>query len=496
MKSEKRFLAWLLLLLGAICFTMSSGRWNAPIMAWIWPFCMLYFSRNTKGLLGWLVPAALLCSLSAVKWGGAAGGVMLENILTGAALGFLAAVALLVDRVLYERVGGFKATFIYPLVFVVIEFVMQLTPLATLGPISATQTGNDPMVQIASVFGSYGITFLVVWFSSVLMFVIDVQSRDSRQAMKGIAAFLMVFLVLLFYGETRLALSDIGTKNVKLAMTTGPYLGDFMDDYEYIENLPVEDNIRSLLQSVDTAVAGRADILLFCEEAFCVSDFDEEAMLTAASRAAREKNIFILLPLEVEDTDDSRGGKTENVEYLFDNQGEQVWKYYKSHLTNFIETQTVVKGEPVIPQATVTLPNGTEVKIASVICMDSDFPTFIRDKMDNDVDLLLIPTWDWAEIRAYHTKWVELRAAENGVCLARSCMDGVSTATDPYGRVIMLSDTAGAGYENVIFAEIPARDVFAFYKYIGPVMDWCYVAGLAALIVIGVVKKKSKKTMP
>ena len=73
-------------------------------------------------------------------------------------------------------------------------------------------------------------------------------------------------------------------------------------------------------------------------------------------------------------------------------------------------------------------------------------------------------------------------------------MDGVSTATDPYGRVIMLSDTAGAGYENVIFAEIPARDVFAFYKYIGPVMDWCYVAGLAALIVIGLVKNKQKKT--
>ena len=202
MKSETRRLTWLILLLGGICFTLSSGRWNAPIMAWIWPFCMLYFSRNTKGLLGWLIPVALLCSLSAVKWGGAAGGVMLENILTGAALGFLAAVALVVDRVLYDRVGGFKATFIYPLVFVVIEFVMQLTPLATLGPISATQTGNDPLVQIASVFGSYGITFLVVWFSSILMFVIDVQSRDPQQARRAGAVFLMVFLALLRFMPT------------------------------------------------------------------------------------------------------------------------------------------------------------------------------------------------------------------------------------------------------------------------------------------------------
>ena len=490
MKSEKRYLVWLLLLLGAVCFTMSSGRWNAPIMAWIWPFCVLYYSRRTRGFLGWLVPTAVLCILSAVKWGGAAGGVVVENILTGAVLGFLAAVALIVDRALYDRVGGFKATFIYPLVFVVIEFVMQLTPAATLGPISATQTGNDPMIQIASVFGSYGITFLVVWFSTVLMYVIDIQKKDQRRAIRAGALFLVVFLCLFFYGETRLALSDVGTKNVKLAMTTGPYMGNFMTSYE--ENLPVEENIRSMRQSVDTAVAGKADILLFCEEAFCVSDVDEAAILAETARAAKEENIFILLALEVEDTDGSRDGKTENVEYLFDNNGEQVWKYYKSHLTNFIETHTVVKGDPVMPQATVKLPNGAEVKVASVICMDSDFPTFIRDEMENDVDLLLIPTWDWAEIRAYHTKWVELRAAENGVCLARSCMDGVSTATDSYGRVIMLSDTAGAGYENVIFAEIPARDVFAFYKHIGPVVDWCYVAGLAALIVVGIVKKKPK----
>lgn len=149
MKSEKRYLTWLILLLGGICFTLSSGRWNAPVMAWIWPFCMLYFSRKTKGVLGWIAPLALLGILSAVKWGGAADGVMVENILTGAVLGVLSAVALIIDRIFYNRVGGLKATFIYPLVFSVIEFVMQLTPSATLGPISATQTGNDPMVQIA-----------------------------------------------------------------------------------------------------------------------------------------------------------------------------------------------------------------------------------------------------------------------------------------------------------------------------------------------------------
>ena len=148
------------------------------------------------------------------------------------------------------------------------------------------------------------------------------------------------------------------------------------------------------------------------------------------------------------------------------------------------------QGDGVIPNRIVTLPSGKQVKLASVICMDSDFPTYIRDGLDNDTGIFLVPTWDWATIRAFHTKWVELRSVENGVSFVRSCMDGVSTATDPYGRVIMHSDTAGSGYENVVFAEVPSKAVFSVYKVIGPVLDWVYVGGLAALIAISVIRKK------
>ena len=479
----------MLLSLGAVAVLLSSGRWNVPIMAWIWPFCMLYFTRKAEKASGLIISCAVMIVLSAFKWYGCAGGSTLENIGAGLALGLLPCIPLVIDYFFYPRVKGYKATLIYPLVFAVEEFIMQLTPSATVGPISATQTGNDPLIQLASLFGSYGISVFVIWFASTLMYVVENYREKQKSAVKAALIYTIVFILVFSFGGVRLAFSDFSAPNIKVALTTGPYIGDFTSGDDI--TLSLDKNIASMQESVRTAAAGKADILLFCEEAFTVADQEEAAMVEAASQAAKENNIFVLIALEIEDEDDSQDGMSDNDEYLIDNHGEVIWKYNKSHLTNFVEPGYVTEGNGIIPNETVTFPSGATVKLASVICMDSDFPSYVRDGLDNDTELFLVPTWDWAPIRAFHTKWVELRAVENGISFVRSCMDGVSTATDQYGRVIMHSDTASSGYENVVFAEVPTKAVFTLYKTIGPVIDWFYVVSLFGLLALGFVRKNS-----
>ena len=491
--NHQREYKWILFGAGAVAFLLSSGRWNVPVMAWIWPFCMLYFTRRSKKVYGLLIPCAVMVLLSAVKWYGCAAGTVPENIVAGFALGLTACIPLVIDFLFARKDKTFLATLIYPLSFAAVEFIMQLTPTATIGSISATQTGNDPLIQIASVFGSYGISILVVWLSSVLMYVLDNYRERSEKAKRAAAVYLSVFIAVFSFGGIRLAFADYTEPNIKVALTTGPYTGDFLSD-EYIA-LSLEESIASVKQSAQTAAAARADILLFCEEAFTISDQEEAAMIEAVSEAAKENNIFVLIALEVEDKDNSQEGLTDNVEYLIDNSGKTVWKYYKSHLVNFVETGYVTEGKGVIPNKTVELPYGETVKLASVICMDSDFQTYVRDGLDNETDLFLVPTWDWEPIRAFHTKWAELRSVENGVSFVRSCMDGVSTATDQYGRVIMHSDTAGSGYENVVFAEVPVRALHTVYEIIGPVLDWLYVIGLAVLAGVGLIRRLSGRTL-
>ncbi len=489
MKTSKN-LNWILLGIGAVAFLFSSGRWNVPIMAWIWPFCMLYFIRRSQRRYAVLVPCALTFLLSAVKWYGSAGGTAVENIAAGLAVGLIPCAPFLLDWFFARKSDRFITTLIFPLSFAVVEFVMQLTPAATIGAISATQTGNDPLIQLASVFGSYGVSIFVTWFASVLVFVIEVRREMPEKAMRAAVLYLAVFLAAFAFGGIRLAFSDFTVPNVKVAMTTGPYTGDFLSDS--FRDVSYEENEASMKGSVETAAAGKADILLFCEEAFNIPDKQEAALVEAAANAARENNIFVLIGLEVDDEDGNQNGMVENVEYMIDNHGEVVWRYTKSHLTNFVEPGAVSQGDGIVPNRLVTLPSGKQAKLASVICMDSDFPTYVRDGLDNDTGIFLVPTWDLATIRAFHTKWVEFRSVENGVSFVRSCMDGVSIATDPYGRVIMHSDTAGSGYETVVFAEVPSEAVFCVYKLIGPVIDWVYVGGLAALIVLSVIQKKRK----
>jgi len=490
MKTHK-YNKWIIIGIGSIAFLLSSGKYNVPIMAWIWPFCMLYFTRRSKKIYGLLISCVLMIGLSAIKWYGCAGGTTIDNITAGIGLGLLPCIPLLVDFLFARQDQSLKATLIYPLTFAVQEFIMNLTPSATVGAISATQTGNDPLVQLASVLGSYGISLFVCWFASVLMYVLDNCTDKPEKVKRAAALYLSVFIAVFSFGGIRLAFSEFTMPDVKIAMTTGPYIGDFISD-DFID-ISLEENIASMKQSIRTAASGKADILMFCEEAFSVADRDESALIEAASEEAKENNIFVLIALEVEDKDNSQNGMIDNIEYLINNQGEVVWKYNKSHLTCFVEPGYVIKGNGIIPNETVELPSGNTVKLASVICMDSDFQSYVRDGLDNDTAIFLVPTWDWAPIRAFHTKWVELRSVENGVSFVRSCMDGVSTATDQYGRVIMHSDTAGTGYENVVFAEVPAKSVFTIYKILGPIIDWIYVGGLVVLIVTSLIYRKKNQ---
>lgn len=119
-------------------------------------------------------------------------------------------------------------------------------------------------------------------------------------------------------------------------------------------------------------------------------------------------------------------------------------------------------------------------------------PAYIARGMPESTDILAVPTWDWDAIRTYHTKWVKYRAVENGVSLVRSTYNGLSTATDAYGRVLMYSDPANVGYERVVFAEIPKRKAFALYGKTNGIIDFVYPAGLIALFAAGIIGKRRK----
>ncbi len=484
---KRSYLRWLMLLLGAVAYVFYNGRWNVPLAAWIWPFCVLYYLHGTECRWEKAVPVVLLMAAAVPKWYGISAGTPAAEVSSAAMLGIVSFLPFAVEQLCRRWVRGFASTLILPLTFVSFEFLMSLTPVSTLDSVASTQT-DGALIQLACLCGMYGITFLVVWFSSAALYVWENRSGGWREAGRPAVIYAGILAAVLLFGGLRTAFAAPAVPTVRCAVTTGIDIGDFTLDPELP---PLEECIRSVEQLTASAAKGGAELVIFCEEAYTIDVSGREAMLTAAARAAAENDIDVLLPLEITDPN----GLNENGMYYIDHGGRTVFHYVKNHLALAVEAGDYVQGEDGVPNVTVTLSGGKTLKLAAVICMDANFPGFIRDGVEADTQVLFVPAWLWGPNDGLQSRWLRNLSVENGVSVVSSVYDGYMTATDPYGRVLMSAHTDSAGYERAIFADVPAERVLTVYRAIGPVLDWLWVAALLALIVSGRVcrRKETKK---
>ena len=125
--------------------------------------------------------------------------------------------------------------------------------------------------------------------------------------------------------------------------------------------------------------------------------------------------------------------------------------------------------------------------ISGVICWDADFPTTVRQAGRNGTDILLVPSNDRRELDPTHTQMAVFRAIENGVSLVRQASNGLSIATDPYGRVLAAVDHFTAS-EWVMVAQVPTQGVFTVYSVIGDLFGWLAVVGFVSIFIWAVVR--------
>jgi apolipoprotein N-acyltransferase len=127
--------------------------------------------------------------------------------------------------------------------------------------------------------------------------------------------------------------------------------------------------------------------------------------------------------------------------------------------------------------------------MSGVICWDADFPTTVRQAGRNGTDILLLPSNDSREIDPLHTQMAVFRAIENGVSLVRQASNGLSMATDPYGRVLAAMDHFLAS-EWVMVAQVPTQGVFTVYSVIGDLLGWLALVGFVGIVIWAVVQRR------
>jgi len=479
--TKREFILLALLLIGSIFYTFSSGKFNVLIFAYIYPVFFLIFSHFNKRKLLFIIPFILIIIGNSIKWDPINDEPGFMNIVVAGTYALIKSIPYIIEHFTYKIIKGFKSTLILPLAYVSLDLILLLTPLSNFGNIASTQSSFLPLIQTASLFGSLSITFLVIWFSSIIVYVLELlyKRENKRKTILPISLYSSIFVGLMIFGSIRISTSS-NNPTIKIAYTT-------------VMNQSSKDITIPLINSyLSKASLGGADMLVFNEEAFKVKESEETDFLESIKISCNSNNIYTLITYKLYVDEVYHYNKLA----LVNNNKEIVFEYNKTHLVPESESD-VIKGDNKIPNKIVTLPSGVEVKLASVICMDSDFIHYVLNGMDNDSGLLIIPTWDWEAIDNYHTFNIIYRGIENGCNLIRVTHDGYSSISDHLGRITTFTNSDDYDGSEILYSQAKFNSEFTLYKYIGPYFDWLYPISLLGLVTYGIVnfcieKRKQK----
>ena len=118
---------------------------------------------------------------------------------------------------------------------------------------------------------------------------------------------------------------------------------------------------------------------------------------------------------------------------------------------------------------------------ATAICQDDFFPSLIRQAGRADVDILLVPSSDWGSVGPWHAQQAPFRAVENGVALVRPTRQGISLATDAYGRLIGYKSDYFVAEDQTLVTSVPTSGTDPFHLVL---RDGVAYASILALLLL------------
>jgi apolipoprotein N-acyltransferase len=480
MQSDRWSYLWL------VIGTLLSFFWVIPLNLWLAPVFMLRFTRTQKVWRGFLlVWLASFATLSIVMRSMMPFPLPMYLVTIAISALMVGALPYLVDRLLSHRLKSFAATLVFPLAMTAMDFISVTTsPMGSIGAQAYAQHGNLAFLQVLSITGMWGITFLVNWFGAVVNWAWE-RSFDWPKIRRGVALYAGVMLLVMLYGGARLAYAPAPIGTVRVHGITEVDMHENLaelnqakqNDWGAYRQMTAELHERYFEGTVHEARAG-AQIVLWPELAAWVASEDEAAFIARGQAIAREEDIYLAMPMgTVYEGDNS---PWENKLIVVDPSGEIVMEHYKyggQMIEGFKPGDGVLR--------TVETPFGT---LSGIICWDTDFPAAVSQAGRNGTDVLLSPSMDYRAIDPIHAHMAVFRAIENGVSVVRQADNGLSIVSDPYGRTLAAVDHFTAS-ERVTVAQVPANGgVFTLYPIIRDLFGWLAVAGLALVALWAVIQ--------
>ncbi|HEX4851722.1 MAG TPA: nitrilase-related carbon-nitrogen hydrolase [Puia sp.] len=481
MKSYLQSIIWLMP--GTILMFFSNGRWIIPLATWIYPVFFLHFLSNIRPLKGFILLFIATAMVNIITWWKMIPlPIPIYLIITGIAFQ-INLLPYLADRLIATRINGFESTLIFPLSLCFIEYLIcQIPSKGSWTALAYSQATNLTLMQLVSITGIWGLSFLIGWFASVLHWAWRQEFRWNI-IRNGILIYVAIFALVIGYGSFQLNFESQLSKSVRIAaIVQSRNINEELKRCHWTDAqgvMPYSEEVENnLLSKTEEAAEAGAQFVLWQESAGFVPKIHEKEFIERAKNLAAKKKIYLLMTLW-SIPEDFPQHKVENKLIVLTPEAKQDFTYFKS---NPVSVEPIVKGNGKIPVIETEYGN-----ISPAICFDDVFPGFIRQAGKNGVGIMFIPANDWKEIDPIHTYMAITRAIENGFSLVRPAGNGLSVATDNRGRIISRLDYYHTE-EQVMYADIPSSQSKTIYVSLGDFFPWCCLVGFLIFFVKMLIK--------
>ncbi|MFI5152334.1 MAG: nitrilase-related carbon-nitrogen hydrolase [Chitinophagales bacterium] len=489
-----------LLLIAAFTGVLSSPKWGIMPFAWIAPLSWLAFSRLSHMSKKWLLAFPVLMIVSVLSSYDVAPFPIPVLIVLAVVQSLKILLVYLSDSWITRKRQQFLTTIYFPAAYVSIEYLSSSFGGGVWWSIANTQLSFRWLSQLASVTGLWGISFLIYWFASVLVWSYQ-QYLGRNKFRTGILIYFSMLASVLCFGFIRYQWPNDDQKNkVKVAGLSVPVLGFLENLYKdfcgkkvsidpktsisssrlreitraEVPFIETADSIRfqngwkamqlindSLLALSQAAADKGAKIITWSEANALLFKRDEQALIERGKVLSRKNQVYLLMAMAV-----IHNGKIlpdskflENEAVFIGPDGAVLNVFHKNHPVPMAEAS--IPGDGVIP--VVETKYG---RISTSICYDADFPIPMKQLGRKKSGLLLLPSGDWYAIAPYHAQMAIFRAIENGNSLLRQASGGFSIATDYRGKILGSLDYYQEGTKLWI-TELPIAHVPTLYTKIG-----------------------------
>jgi apolipoprotein N-acyltransferase len=336
------------------------------------------------------------------------------------------------------------------------------------------------VVQVASLAGIYGVSWLVANTAAAIAYGCSVGARRGAAAIVVAAGLVAVAWGWGTFRIARGTLTSAGTP-VMAALVQGNVPQHQKWDPAHARG------ILARYLSMSREAAARGATLIVWPESSTPFNFEEDGAGGNAVRdLASTTRAWVLFG-----SDQAERGSAPryyNAAFMLGPTGEVAGVYRKMHLVPFGEyvplRRLLFFAAPLVetvsdfsPGAELTMLPVAAHRVSTAICYEAVFPALAREAVQAGSELLTTITNDawygWSSAAYQHFEQASVRAVEQGRYLLRAANTGISGIVDPYGRVVVRT---GLFETAVVTGEARFLTTRTVYGKIGDSFAWACAA--------------------